>query len=518
MKYSKKINLIVVSIIFILLLSLTFFPGCSKKDNGTNPPTEKPEIVFSPDPMYFGQIPTGQFAERKMIISNIGGATLNISAISIEGADAGLFAFVDNVQQITLDPYSNTTLSLRFSPTATGSFSAQLKTVSNTGSSPDQAELTAKGSTASAAAIAFERIIGDVDADNAGSVQMTTDGGYIIAGSTTDQVNERSIASLVKTDQYGNILWSKRYSESGPSSFGRVLVTSDGGYLAVGNTQTSETSKRNIYLVKTDQAGQMIWQKDYSFGNNDDIIRSMKKTSDGGYILGGDTRNTSGSSVKDALLLKVSADGTEEWHHSYNTGAGEEANDVEQTNDGGFVFTGSLSVGVSDFNIYLVKTDATGTSVWEKTLGGTEWENSHGIIVTEDNQFLITGYTQSEGAGRRDVLLMETDSAGTVLWQKTYGGSGNDEGGKVIRTTDQGYLIVGYTESYGAGEEDLYVVKTDNQGNQSWYKTYGGVNDDGASFVCQTPDDGFIISGGTSSFSKDRDIYLLKVNSQGDVN
>jgi hypothetical protein len=440
-----------------------------------------------------------------LIISNIGGQALNISSLTIEGNNAGLFSFVDSVSQVEIPAYNSRDFSLEFQPVAMGDFSGHISIVSNAGSSPDQANLSGHGTSASGNMITFERIKGGTESDNAGSVRITSNGGFIIAGSTTDQANEWSIATLIRTDRYGNILWSKTYSETGPAGFGRVAIADDGGFVALGNTRTSETSKQSIYIVKTDADGNKIWTTIPDYGLQDDDATQIEKTNDGGYIISGRTNNTTGSDIKAALLIKINSSGSEECS-------------VQQTSDDGFIFVGSTTSGPSDFNIYMVKTNAMGDPSWEKIYGSSGWENASSVIITDDGGFALTGYTLSEGAGLRDVLIMKMDQNGDTLWTQTHGGSGNEGGSAIIQTADQGYLIVGRTESFGAGLEDLYIVKTDNAGNQSWQKTYGGANDDGASCVREISGSGYIISGRTLSFSKDNDIYFLRVNSQGALN
>jgi hypothetical protein len=270
--------------------------------------------------------------------------------------------------------------------------------------------------------------------------------------------------------------------------------------------------------VKTDADGNKIWTTIPDYGLQNDEITEIENTNDGGYIISGRTNNTSGSDIKAALLIKLNAGGTEEWHQMYGGLEGEEANSVQPTTDNGYIFVGSTTSGPSDFNIYIVKTNSTGDLSWEKIYGSSGWENASSVISTDDGGYALTGYTLSEGAGLRDILLMKLDQDGDTLWTQTYGGSGNEGGSEIIQTEDLGYLIVGRTESFGAGLEDLYIVKTDNNGIQSWQKTYGGTSDDGASGVRQISGGGYIISGSTLSFSKDNDIYLLRVNSQGDLN
>jgi hypothetical protein len=515
MENLKKCGFFLGSLFVILLINFLFLAGCSDDAKTILPPSEKPELVISPQPLYFGQIPTGHSTSREIIFSNIGGAALLIPNLTIEGNNANFFSLLDSTGPIEVDAFSNIVIGLRFTPNSTGDFSAHIQIESNADSSPDQANLTGTGTSTAGGSITFERILGGVDSDRDGSVLLTDDGGYIVAGGTTDPVQDWGIASLIKLDQYGDILWSKEYFIDGPSGFSGLTLADDGSFVAVGSSRASELSKQNIYVVKTDQLGVQLWAKTYSFGGQDDNAKTIEASSGGGFIIAGETKNTTGQDVKAALLLKINDSGTEEWHKTYGTIEGEEARSVKQTGDNGFVFVGSTTVGVQDFGIYMVKTDADGNQQWEKILNGPGWESASSVVVTSDDGYALVGYTMSEGAGLRDVYVVKTNSTGDTLWTKTYGGAANDAASAIISTEDQGYLIVGSTESSGAGESDVYIIKTDNTGNQSWDQTYGGVNNDGASSVREVVGFGYIISGTARSFSKDNDVYVLKVNLQG---
>jgi hypothetical protein len=520
MEKFKKFGSIFTSNAIIFLVNFLLLAGCSDDNTTVQPAPQKPELVISPQPLYFGHIPAGHSASRELIIRNNGGAALNISNLTIEGNNAALFSLLDSTGPIEVGPFSGNIMGVKFTPNSGGDFSAHITIISNNASSPDQANLTGNGSIISGGLITFERILGGLDRDNAGSVRLTDDGGYIVAGSTTDPAEDWSIASLIKLDQYGNPLWSKTYAYAGPSSFSGVAIANDGDFVAVGSSRTFETSKQNIYVVRTDPTGEIIrWQGEYSFGGQDDNANTIEATSEGGYIIAGDTKNTTSQLDKDALLLKINSSGDEEWHQTYGSDEGEIARSVKQTGDNGFVFVGSTTVppkeGVPDFGVYMVKTDADGNQQWSKIIDGPGSESARSVIVTSDDGYALAGYTMSEGAGQEDVYVIKTNSSGDTLWTQTYGGTADDGASAIISTEDQGYLIVGSTESFGAGQNDVYIVKTDDSGKKSWHRYYGGVNGDGASSVREVLGFGYIICGTARSFSKDNDVYVLKVNSQG---
>jgi len=148
---------------------------------------------------------------------------------------------------------------------------------------------------------------------------------------------------------------------------------------------------------------------------------------------------------------------------------------VEQTNDGGYIVAGSAeSFGAGAADFYLIKTDANGDTLWTRTYGGGGDDFGRAVEQTTDGGYIVAGYTTSFGAGVEDVYLIKTDTNGDTLWTKTYGGAGDDRGWAVEQTTDGGYIVAGGTLSFGAGGNDVYLIKTDANGDTLWTRTYGG--------------------------------------------
>ena len=152
---------------------------------------------------------------------------------------------------------------------------------------------------------------------------------------------------------------------------------------------------------------------------------------------------------------------------------------------------------------------------WSKTYGGTAGEVAYSVQQTSDGGYIVAGITYSYGAGDGDVYLIKTDSEGIEEWNQIYGGPERDVAISVQQTLDGGYVITGVTYSFGAGDAEIYLVKTDPQVVEEWSRTYGGQNHDMAHSVQQTSDGGYIIAGVTSSFGCDGDFYLVKTDSQG---
>ena len=344
------------------------------------------------------------------------------------------------------------------------------------------------------------------------SVIQTSDGGYAIAGYTTTYGAGKHDFWLVKTDSTGNLEWSRTYGgpESNEEAYS-VIQTSDGGYLIAGEKSDGD-GEEDFWLVKTDSSGNLEWSRTYG-GSGGDVARSVIQTSDGGYVIAGYT-NSYGAGGFDFWLVKTDSAGNIEWSKTYGGPEWDLAKGpVIQTSDGGYVMAGyTRSYGAGEGDFWLVKTDSAGNLEWNKTYGGPREEVAYSVIQTSDGGYVMAGYTESYGAGIHDFWLVKTDSAGNLEWSKAYGGPKVDVAYSVVQTSDGGYLIAGYTNSYGAGGFDFWLVKTDSSGNIEWSRTYGGPKSDEARSVIQTLDGGYAVVGLTQSYGAGMaDFWLIKI-------
>ena len=355
----------------------------------------------------------------------------------------------------------------------------------------------------------WSKTFGGSSWDNGRSVQQTTDGGFIIAGYTASFGAGSEDVYLIKTDGYGNQQFSKTFGGSSDDYGYSVQQTTDGGFIIAGHTDSFGAGYKDVYLIKTDGYGNLQLSKTFG-GSSYDYGNSVQQTTDGGFIIAGTTYSF-GAGYSDVYLIKTDGYGNQQWSKTFGGSDSDWGYSVQQTTDGGFIIAGNTySFGAGSGDVYLIKTDAYGNQQWSKTFGGSSWDNGRSVQQTTDGGFIIAGITYSFGAGYEDVYLIKTDGYGNLQWSKTFGGSSDDYGYSVQQTTDGGFIIAGITYSFGAGYEDVYLIKTDGYGNQQWSKTFGGSNDDYGNSVQQTTDGGFIIAGYTDSFSAGSwDVYLI---------
>jgi hypothetical protein len=345
------------------------------------------------------------------------------------------------------------------------------------------------------------------------SVQQTTDGGYIITGYTASYSGGDQVY-LIRTDANGNEQWYKTFGGSSVDWGYSVQQTSDGGYIITGASVWTG-SDYDVYLIKTDTSGNEQWHKIFG-GSNHDWGYSVQQTSDGGYIITGGCRNSHPGF--DVYVIKTDADGNSQAYNNFGGSNDDYGHSVQQTSDGGYIITGVSDYGSGNSNVYLIKIYENLDCEWYKTFGGLSDDEGYSVQQTLDGGYIITGYTRSYGNGLSDWYLIKTDANGDEQWYKTFGGSYDEVARSVQQTFDGGYIITGYTKSAGAGNYDVGLTKTDANGNVQWSKTYGGLDDDRGYSVQQTTDGGYIITGFTKSYGAGNyDVYLIKTDANGNV-
>jgi len=362
----------------------------------------------------------------------------------------------------------------------------------------------------------WERTYGGTGSDEGWSVQQTSDGGYIITGQTNSFGAGDNDIYLIKTSSNGDTIWTKTYGSSESECGHSVQQTTDGGYIVAAQTNSFGAGGTDVYLIKTTANGDTVWTETYG-GTNQDFGWSVQQTSDGGYIIAGRT-NSFGAGETDVYLIKTTSNGYTLWTKTYGGTNSEEGMSVQQTPDGGYIIAGKTnSFGVAgSVDVYLIKTTSNGDAIWTRTYGGFGWETGMSVQQTSDGGYIIAGSIDSFGVVGLDVYLIKTNSIGGIVWTRIYGGSGWESGMSVQQTSDGGYIVAGNTDSYGAGEDDVYLIKTNKNGDTVWTCTYGGIGWDYARSAQQTSDGGYIITGQTVPSAVDySDVYLIKTDKNG---
>ncbi|MFQ6123539.1 MAG: hypothetical protein ACE5R6_02900 [Candidatus Heimdallarchaeota archaeon] len=343
----------------------------------------------------------------------------------------------------------------------------------------------------------------------------------VILLQSQDQSQIRSQLATVGDDMQ----WNRIYGGDDDDWASSVIETVDGGFIFTGATASfGKGINYDSWLVKTDAYGVIEWNQTYgSLG--DDLTYSVIQTSDGGYALAGWTGIPMAGG--DSWLVKTDAYGVMEWDQTYGNEWYTISKSIIQTADGGYMLAGYiLSLETNNYDAWLMKTDANGDIQWKLTYGGPGTDKFFSVIQTDDSGYAFAGYTTSFGMGEEDFWLVKTDARGVVEWTQTYGDAGEEQAYGITQTTDGGFAIIGHTTSFDAVVSDVWLVNTDAHGVMKWNKLYGdsllewdklygGSSWDEAYSIIQTAEGGFILAGQTHSFEGHKDAWLVKLDTYG---
>ncbi len=315
-----------------------------------------------------------------------------------------------------------------------------------------------------------------------------------------------------------NISFQRTYGGNYYSYCYSSLQLPDEGYLAAGSTSSFGTGSSDMYLIRTDSLGNLLWQKTYG-GSVIDAAYNMIKTNDGGYLLSGYT-SSFGSGGYDFFMVKTDSLGNTLWTKSFGGTGWDFAYTAVQTPDSGYVVAGqTYSFGNGNADLYVLRLDYKGDTLWTKTYGGSMEEGCKSSLLTSDSCVVIAGYTTSNGDSLGDIFLLKINMNGDTLWSKTIGTPGEDRVNDIQSLGASGFILAGYTNGIGAGQHDFYLVRTDVNGDTLWSISQGGPHDDEATSIRQDPS-GDLIFIGPSSFGWDttgqkKDIYLFRADANG---
>lgn len=387
--------------------------------------------------------------------------------------------------------------------------------------------------------IEWQKCLGGTNSEEISNITQTLDGGYISFGYSTSINGDITgnhggyDAWVVKVNSSGNIEWQKAYGGTGDEVGGNIIQLSDGSYIfsARTNSNNGDVSgnhgQEDIWVVKLNTSGDIMWQKTFG-GSLGDYLSEIKTTTDGGFILCGSTysndNDVSGNhGGLDFWVVKINSVGDLIWQKTLGGTSNEEGNSIAQTIDLGYIITGytqSNNGDVSNFNgikdIWVVKLDSSGNIVWEKTLGGTNDENSFSVQQISDGSYVVCGYTNSNdidvtiNQGNSDGWIVKLNNIGIIQWQKTAGGTDSDWFFKVIESSDGSFIVAGRTQSNNGdiignhGGLDGNIMKLNSSGDIQWQKSIGGSLDDHLYSIEKTSDNGYILCG--LSQSNDGDV------------
>ncbi|MCP4134251.1 MAG: carboxypeptidase regulatory-like domain-containing protein [bacterium] len=321
----------------------------------------------------------------------------------------------------------------------------------------------------------WSQTYGGVATDHFEVIKQTPDGGYIAAGDTGAVVIKNlSVLSVpdfyvVKLSSSGVPVWEKNFGGSDDDEAKAMDVTLDGGCIVAGYTDSYGSGGSDFWVLKLDSSGNKDWEEFFG-GTGSDSPRSIQQTSDGGYIVGGNTWSY-GSGIDDMWILKLDSSGQLEWQYLYGGVQSEKLWSIQETADGyiaaghthSYNLDGSISSGAYS-NGVILKLSSAGTKEWIKFYGGSGSDEIHSVSLTDDGGYVATGSYTVSGNGM-DLWILKLDSLGDTQWERKHGDTGSDRGYSIVQTSDGGYAVAGYTSSYGNGGDDCWMLKLDTEGN-----------------------------------------------------
>ena len=355
------------------------------------------------------------------------------------------------------------------------------------------------------------------------SVKQTSDGGYVIVGSSTSYGAGGSDLWILKVDGLGEFSWSKTYGGQGNDIGRDITQTSDGGYIITGYTKSfSSGGDMDLWLIKTDANGESClysdggtcsensskWIKSFGTSGND-YGNSVQETSEGDFIVAGKSGR-----IPSVFVIKTNSSGEKIWENLYGTGPGDRAQYIIERQDLGFLIVGKENANNVDDNLCLINIDTDGAEVWHSLYGGGGADGGNHISEVSGGGYIIAGATKSYGNGNWDDLwLVKTSTGGSMEWQKTFGGSYTETGNYAHEKDAGGFMVTGSTESIGQGLYDIWVVSTDYTGNEIYSQTFGGNMDDKALRGARDNSGELLIIGYTNSFGNGgEDVLLIKID------
>ncbi len=351
--------------------------------------------------------------------------------------------------------------------------------------------------------------------DYATAVAVTPDGEVVVAGQTRSFGAGYEDVWVIKLKANGSVKWQKTYGGKLFDSVGAIALTKDGDAIIAGDSTSFDTSAGNAWVLRLDKDGNIKWQRTYG-GKYGDYARAVAVADNGDIIVAGYTLSF-GAGNADVWVLRLDENGNIKWQKTYGGRDDEYATAIAITPEGDIIVVGStFSSGAGDWDIMVLRIDKDGNVKWQKTYGGKKMDEASSVALAKNGDILVAGSTHSFGAGNKDVWILRLDRDGNVKWQKTYGGPGRDSAYAIAITPDNDIIVAGETNSFGAGNLDVWILKLNENGNVKWQKTYGGESDDWAAAIAVTPEGDTVAAGSTFNFGTvGGDFWVLKLPPDG---
>ncbi|MGA1975736.1 MAG: hypothetical protein ABSG92_08875 [Conexivisphaerales archaeon] len=345
------------------------------------------------------------------------------------------------------------------------------------------------------------------------------------AGPTHDELRALGWKTLVNITRGGDppptVEWDSVYGGTGPDTGQSAVQTSDGGFVLAGDTNSYGVSSQQAWLVRTDSTGNVIWNYTYG-GTAGNYVEKVVAAGDGGFVVAGYTNSTGaigytparGAGGYDAWLFKVSSTGSLTWEKLFGGASNDYIYSVQKTSDGGYILVGgTYSSGAGGEDVWLIKTDSDGNMQWSKTYGTASDDVGYAVAQTSDGGYIIGGSTMSSGSG--DVYFIKTDASGNLQNSTIFGGAGVDAAYGVAQAAGGGYIIEANTKSFGTGASRIWMLKLDTSLSTVWNYTYGTSVDTYGYSLLQSADGGLLVAGSISNSTFGLQVFIMKTDSQG---
>lgn len=364
----------------------------------------------------------------------------------------------------------------------------------------------------------FQFTVGEPNINFGYAMARTSDNGYVVAGRTSPTIGTDFY--VVKFSSNNSLQWSRTIGIGNFDEARTVIQTMDGGYAVGGRTLPFQSSEK-MSFVKLDENGNVQWSRMIGYLQPESMM-SVVQSTDGGYILAGnrlfslsnDASSNDDSDVSgiifDIVIVKFDLNGVFQWEKTIGSGGSDDfVSSIIRTTDGGFMLAGTTDAfGAGSYDMLIIKLGSEGSIQWARTIGGANNESASSVIQTHDG-YLLAGYTSSFGTGH--VFIVKLNHAGIVQWSRNVGGNGSENGYSIIQTQDRGYAVAGSTMSFG-GSHDVYLIKLDSNGSLQWSRTVGSAGSEIGHSVIQAPDGGYLVAGYGMG-----QIFLVKFDVNGNI-